>query len=429
MGNSISDRFIFQNRALKNYFLLSMSAGALVILGLLQNTTLEDLFLKYPLSLSFIGLTSIVNLTTRPWRAQVAVSSELVKFFLIQYCLLLGMAFELQVKELLLMASLPIVSSLYMISGHWFWSGEDKRVKTYGVVFVVFCSLPLPLYSLSLEFNGQIDLGWCYLAFFSWQLGLFFIAGNRRDKGQNSVLEERYFFHDAINHTHGLSLYFKNKIIQGNDLKPEEMMSVLSEIQSWQDLMHSHFGMGHKNLNPLANIDLKELGLINEDFKRINSYYFDPEVFPLHFHYKGLFKEHDFLFKEIKLSGLPLLRIYTNLIKNCSEAHSRQIEVIQECTYHEYKLTLKNEIPKAKNTGYDLSKTLEKKIASDLKNSTSGYGLESIESLVGELKGEFHFHWEGNIWVSEITIPHHSDLSHLNKDILSKSPKSDKKVA
>lgn len=394
--------------------MFSIGAALLLFGGLLPQFALYQLPLHFPLSCSFLFVTSFTSLITRPWRAQVVLSKELINFFLFQYCLLLGMCFELQLKELILMASLPVVSALYAINSHPFWRQEEKRLKAYGVVFVVFCSLPLPLYSLSFPMDPAISLGWCYGAFFSWQLGLFFLASvdGKRD---GEPWQERYFFHDAINLTHGLTLFLRGRLTKGEGISPQEVEDVLGEVRSWQNLLQNYFGMGHKNIK---SDESQNLGEIIQEMNRVISFFNDDSDIEIFSHYSGRLEDHSkgHYLKQIDFPSSPLLRIFTNLLKNSLEAGSMRVEIVHGLNDFNYTLMVKNEIMAPPRKSYELAKILENQISNQSQKAplVAGYGLEAIDSLVQNLGGKFHFTLEGQVWKSEVVIPHHTHLMHLS---------------
>jgi hypothetical protein len=61
-------------------------------------------------------------------------------------------------------------------------------------------------------------------------------------------LKERLFFHDLINHTHGLVLFLHQKELSNESINSQEVMKISNEIKTLQSLVRDHFAYKHKNL-------------------------------------------------------------------------------------------------------------------------------------------------------------------------------------
>ncbi len=403
---------IFKNRALSYYFSFCLGAAAILVVGLLTHFEFESLPLLFPFTCSFVTISIYFAISSRPWQSQVVLSQDLISFFLFQYCLLLGMCFEFQLNELVLMASLPIVSALYAINSHSFLSTDEKRVKAYGVIFIVFCSLPIPLISLNLLMEPKLDLSWVYTSFFLWQLGLFFLASIDERK-ESSSLKERYFFHDAINHTHGLILFLKGRLLKNKGLGVKEVEDVLGEIHSWQSLLQNHFEMGHKNLIRNSDHGLDEL---LAQMKRQAHFFKTSYNIEIFINYGGDLQTEGgtSLLKKLHFPKSPLLRIYTNLLKNAVEANSHRIEVIHSLDKNHYSLVVKNELNQAPRKNYELGKILGGRIANGQNAGAmvASTGLEAIDSLSRSLGGTFEFQIQDGVWISQVLLPHFHSFNY-----------------
>jgi hypothetical protein len=62
-------------------------------------------------------------------------------------------------------------------------------------------------------------------------------------------LKEKLFFHDIINQTHGLLLFFGQKELSQESIEGHELKMLASEIKTLQSLIRDHYNFRHKNLS------------------------------------------------------------------------------------------------------------------------------------------------------------------------------------
>ena len=180
-------------------------------------------------------------------------------------------------------------------------------------------------------------------------------------------LQEKYLFHDLLNHTHGLSLFFQSHQKEG--LTPSETNSVSKELESFQNLLRSHFGK-----NP-TQIRLDEVGghidSLCEQF--LNGIKFEIKT-------NGNFGEDQISFNEF-------FRAMGNILKNVSESKSSFCEILME------------------NQERGISIIVKNNFSPNIGKHGSGIGLKSTTELLEKVGGIFCFYGKENLWVSRIYLP------------------------
>jgi len=374
---------------------------------------------------------------SRPFLNTLNLSYFLTSFFLFQYFLNLGMALELKSQLVLFMATLPIVAALFAVQSDCFSTGQQKVKKAFGIIGVMALSLFLTMSHPELRSDMPISMA-ILVSFCLWQMGTIYLANmewlrlsrktlfriiknkNLKNQSENGdafdvhpLNRERYFFHDIINHTHGMGLMLRYRLLKEKGLTYEETISLSAELQALQTLVQDHFGLNHRNTS--NDWEWKSFSFLkNMTVNLVHSFLPESQVDSF-FTYKGTLAEGESFNPCVAFA--PYHRILTNLVKNCAEAGSKRVEFIFDGRVDDFTLTLKNDVYKEKPVGYDLGKSLEYLISGTTKDNFIGHGvgLESIETLCKEQGGSFHFYIENGHWVSQITLPFNKDVSNLDE--------------
>ena len=222
---------------------------------------------------------------------------------------------------------------------------------------------------------------------------------NNEVENEESFLN-RLFFHDVINHTHGLLLFLNQKEIQNKNFSKEDYHLLKNEIKTLQNLLKDHFKMGHKNLI----YDPQELS--SEDIKKMMTYLISIYLPSQNVNFSFDVKDGDE--KVFYFSSKYIYRICSNLLKNISEAlaHKKESLVQISLAINSQGLVIEthNSLPHALEK--DLPEYLEKIILDEATSKFEGLGIESINNLTNECHGTFQFEIIQNDWVNKIFLPH-----------------------
>lgn len=211
------------------------------------------------------------------------------------------------------------------------------------------------------------------------------------------VKEQKYFYHDLINKTHGMSLFVSEKI-RSQKAELNDLLLLQKEIQSLQTIIKDHAEIKHRNLVPVR--------------EWISYLEFRPRIGQLmrtYFAHRSVTMSENYPKIETDLQHFYLHapsfeRALGNLFKNAFEASADYVEVVINITDKELVLEMKNDL-KSKNVG---SFQLADKLSQDIlrsENDEAPLGLESIHFLISRMNGEFQFGHENGFWVSKIVIP------------------------
>ena len=229
--------------------------------------------------------------------------------------------------------------------------------------------------------------------------------------------KERLFFHDLINHTHGLLLFINLRQIQNRDIKADEIETLSSEIKILQSLIKDHFGLDHKNL--LSTLDWIPFNRAEISLTSLIQTYLPQNSALTFIHFKGeLSYEKSVNEREKCLIYFPVFyRIMNNLIKNIAESGSDEVNFYFD--YGENGLTIEtrnnfNNKDRIKKLADSLSQVI-------LDESFKGnkFGLESVHHLALESDGLFEFEVANDLWINRVLLPKRSaksDLSNLKQD-------------
>lgn len=191
--------------------------------------------------------------------------------------------------------------------------------------------------------------------------------------------QDRLFFHDIINHTHGLVLFLSQK----KELNEEEINLVKHEIKSLQHLIQNHFQFEHKN-------NLVNEKITTNDFRMTLAVLVESFLPSKNFDVKIQFTPQfeSYLNQDHELSSSFIQRILGNVIKNIAENCARKVVLCFDCDQDKLIIKSENEISD-KNT----------------RVSFHSQGLTSIEHLCTERGGSYFYIQENGIWKNTITIP------------------------
>lgn len=225
-------------------------------------------------------------------------------------------------------------------------------------------------------------------------------------KSKSEVLEEeknnRIFFHDLINHTHGILLFLNQKITYNNGATAEELELLNHEVKLMQTLIKDHFKLEHKNIKVKNNwVPFSEL---EQSIELLLKIYF-PSSVKISMETKGKIAFYETL--ETKKQALihypAMYRIMNNLIKNMAEAHATEMSFYFEYTDQAFIIETKNKLgPKIDKT--NIVDYLSQAILKE-DEPQKGIGLDSIHEIVTTMNGKFHFDIQDGIWINKIEIP------------------------
>lgn len=349
---------------------------------------------------------------------------EIPTFFVFQIFSFIGLSFSLETASPLFLAVIPCLAGMYYFLYQDGKTPESAQSKSWTLISIGLSSFFIFQGVRESEFLNFYD-GICLGIFSLWTLGTIYF-GNEFVRSQRKSLfqrlrngkqridevhanKDRYFFHDIINHTHGLGLFLETKINESSGLSPLDTRRVADEIRLFQTLIKNHFEYGHKDLDTdseFVSFEFAKMGLFN-----LIENFLGADQIDCHMIFKGDVAS-DFSYLESKKAVVhypTFHRVMNNLIKNISEEGSKLIEFTFDYDRDGLHICVKNKILSLKENESYLERELEDIILESnvhyLKDRRSGLGLESIHSLVTEVDGSFHFSIEGEYWVSEVFLP------------------------
>ena len=335
-------------KRLGHYFYLSFVVS--LLLWAFQFWANLDFFNKgFFTSLFLVGNFKIWTLVSSP----KSDLKSLTIFFLFQVICILGSSFEFGESFPFFLALVPLLAGLYFL-----------REKSKKIILLI--SFVLSIFVFKLVYNNVPFSYKESLAFFmvlSWISGILVLHSQKEMEN----LSEKYLLHDLLNHTHGLSLFFESH--QKSGLTPLETKSVSKELESFQNLLRSHFSKNG------SQVRLDEVGghinSLCEQF--LNGINFEIKT-------NGNFGEDQISFNEF-------FRAMGNILKNVSESKSSFCEILMENQERGISIIVKNNF--SPNVG----------------KHGSGIGLKSTAELLEKVGGIFCFYGQENLWVSRIYLP------------------------
>ncbi len=207
-------------------------------------------------------------------------------------------------------------------------------------------------------------------------------------------LKDRLFFHDLINHTHGLVLFLNQKEIQKEKIDLEEIRMISNEIKTLQSLIRDHYDFKHKNL--VQTMDWVPFSQAKITFFNMcQTYLTDKKV---EFNFKDNNSDNE------KFIYYPsFYRILNNLIKNISEIKTPHVIFQFNILDDGIEMISSNIMPVSNET--ELPEHLARVILSETKNKAEGLGLESIHHMAEENGGTFSFEISNGFWINKLYLP------------------------
>jgi len=225
-----------------------------------------------------------------------------------------------------------------------------------------------------------------------------------KDTKTSLVVTEKLFFHDLINHTHGLLLSLESRRDQATDKEAREQFGHFAhEIEKLQLLVQDHYKYHHKNLKGLK--PYLKVSELEAEAHRIFENYLPAPDWNIHWHGDVSF--------DGELPAATFVRIITNLAKNMAESHAMEGEIHLSTNPDQLVIKTRNRISKEYRP--DPSAPWKHHALNDQFREL-GSGLKSIHRQCQSLKGQFLFVVEGEYWVNKLTIPlKFSSISKLDK--------------
>ncbi len=230
--------------------------------------------------------------------------------------------------------------------------------------------------------------------------------------------DDRLFFHDIINQTHGINLMLSNRISKGVGVDSTECRDLMGEIRIIQAQIKDHYKFSHKNL--VNNYEYVSFDFARRWIERTVDSFLPTGLVESTFVYRGLVsptasKEEK---KKAVIHYPSFSRILTNLIKNISEVKAHDVYLEFEYDGSGLLCTVKNKVFDQEGNVVNLEHKLRESILNSSRNpvlkNESGIGLESISSICREQGGDFHFYLEDGYWVNKVFLP----TPHVNGEQL-----------
>ena len=221
---------------------------------------------------------------------------------------------------------------------------------------------------------------------------------------------ERLFFHDLVNQTHGINLFLDYRICSGVGLEAAETKELYHEMKSLQSLIKDHYNFKHKNL--INTYDVVTFDFAHRSMTHLIHCYLPSHQAETSFEYKG------------KISmGTPqetrdqclvhyptFLRIVTNLVKNISEENSTEVKFVFNYDEDGLHIDVRNKVFTLDKESGDLVHNLQEFILGENPRKLKGergLGLESVHTLCVQNGGEFNFELDDNgFWMNHVFLPH-----------------------
>lgn len=341
-----------------------------------------------------------------------AYSKLMPHFFLFQTLTLVGMAFATSRSGLLFMALIPCLAGGQFFSSHL---DERKSWLGKGVSLLVLAGLS----SLSLLTWGKFQLN--YVDFVDIGCFIFWVFGmsygvldvyrkiekpDKQNREIPGVNKERLFFHDLINHTHGLNLFLNMKIASSKGLTSDEVHSVYDEIRLMQSLIKDHYGYGHKNL--VNTFDYVPFEFAKKGLYSLIRTFLPESKVRCEFRFEGFLSPENTEGQSCLIYYPSFHRILTNLVKNISETRSTRVCFVFAYDEEGFRCEVRNRFISLQNDRVALEKKLSSLIMEGdqvSRTDESGFGIESVNTLCEKEGGRFQFGLEGEEWVSRIFLP------------------------
>ena len=229
-------------------------------------------------------------------------------------------------------------------------------------------------------------------------------------KSKSEVVEEekknRMFFHDIINHTHGILLLLSYKIKNDIVVNQSDLELIQNEVRLMQVLIQNHFKYEHKNLENSEYISFYQF---EHSLKLLFKIYFNQNV-KISTEYRGSIAlyESEKNKNESIIHFPTIYRILNNLIKNMSEANATEVYFLFNYQNYDLSIETRNDFG-VKVSPDQLADYLSQNILRESRN-LKGIGLDSISDLAAVHGGHFSFDIENGVWINRIVVPHTHQL-------------------
>ncbi|MBH48882.1 MAG: hypothetical protein CME71_12005 [Halobacteriovorax sp.] len=405
------------------YLLLSFVVSSFLWLGLFvtqPNFLLHSFFTTTLVGASLIGFSSGVG-----YGNALLETRSFGGLLLLQFSCLIGAALEYQSTSLVFVATIPCLMACYsMLSSERNLKGGMIAKDLIPPLVGVGAYLGFAASYRGLEW-GVVDL-LGLSSFVCFSVGTLYWGsalvrrenkslitsllrrgnGNWRWRMDNDrQREDRLFFHDVINHTHGLSLFLQQKISGNETLHNDEVKSLLGEVKAMQSLVADHYGFKHKNL--LSRLDWVEIDYAMASFHQLIHSHL-PAKTEIRCHQAGMLDRERFDRSRLELMvHYPtFLRVCTNLVKNISEHSPRVADFTFEAQENVLRFSFKNKMGHLHEVSKDLDKALSVNIlAADTVDEREHLGLESVQVLCADHGGSFEFSIVEGWWVANVELP------------------------
>ncbi len=223
---------------------------------------------------------------------------------------------------------------------------------------------------------------------------------------------ERLFFHDIINLTHGLILFFNQRQSSNKGIDKEEIAMLEKEIRTLQSLIKDHFHYKHKNLSNAY--DWVSFSVAEMALNGLIQTYLPDQRTKTFIKREGMISyDKSLQERESAIIYFPVFyRIMNNLIKNMAEAQTNEVHFY----FNYYENGLLIETRNRINSKIDKNKMAEdlsrlilnenfERESKSPETSGIGLGLESVHHLSSEFGGRFDFEIVNDFWINKITLP------------------------
>ena len=111
-----------------------------------------------------------------------------------------------------------------------------------------------------------------------------------------------------------------------------------------------------------------------------------------------------------------LVRVFTNLLKNAAESHSKNVSIEFDFKTDGVHLTMKSQIFEGEDRYKKSAEYLKSAILNEKENlkKIDEDGLDSVKYLCEEFSGSFNYHISGEYWINSVFIPYKSSSKQVN---------------
>ena len=405
------------------YLILSFVASLILWIGMWQtnvNFLPNSFWISSLVAINYIGFSHGLGLGT-----VLSESKSFGGLLLTQYALLIGCALEHESIAIVFVAILPCLAACYAqlasernLSGGMF--SKDLVPPLIGLgSYLGFVAAYRALEWRTIDILALVSFTFWTVGTLYWGsalvkresrsiLGLILRrnSDNRRWRmDQDRLRDERLFFHDVINHTHGLNLFLQQKLSSNDVLVPDEVKAMMGEVKALQSLVAHHYGFKHKNL--LTTLEWVEIDYAMASFHRLLHTMLPTEI-EIRFHQSGMLDRR--IYDRSRLNLMvhypTFLRVCTNLVKNIAEQSPKIADFSFEAQMGMLSLCFKNKMGHLHDTKKDLEHALSHTIlAADHDEEREHLGLESVQVLCQEHGGHFDFSIVEGEWVARVDLP------------------------